>query len=47
MVSRAGGVLDPSGALIDKAVAEQLQKFMRGFVELPAGEQPGLEKNPY
>lgn len=38
MVSRAGAAFDPSGALTDKAVADQLQKFMRGFVEFAKGK---------
>ena len=35
-LSRAGSVFDTSGALTDKAVADQLQKFLRGFAEFAA-----------
>lgn len=33
LVSRAHNVFDAAGTLTDKAVLEQLQKFVRGFVE--------------
>lgn len=32
MVSRAQAVFDASGALVDKAVADQLRQFLNGFV---------------
>jgi chromate reductase, NAD(P)H dehydrogenase (quinone) len=35
-VSRAGDVFDASGALVDKRVGEQLQKFVAGFCEFAA-----------
>ena len=35
-VSRAEGVFDKSGKLIDERVREQLQKFLKGFVEFVA-----------
>lgn len=42
LVSRAQGVFDPAGTLTDKAVGEQLQKFLRGFVEF-AGRSKGRD----
>jgi chromate reductase len=38
LVSRAGGVFDASGAIVDKAVQESVVKFMEGFVSfIPGG----------
>ena len=39
LVSRAQGVFDPAGALTDEAVADQLRKFLRGFVEFAGRSQ--------
>jgi chromate reductase len=39
LVSRAKTVFDESGAVTDEAVKEQLQQFLRGFVEF-AGSAP-------
>ncbi len=39
MVSRAGTVFDPSGAIADAAVVDQLRRFMAGFVEFAAQRQ--------
>ncbi len=39
LVSRANKVIDESGALTDDAVKEQLQQFLRGFVEFAASRQ--------
>lgn len=38
LVSRAGSVFDQAGVIVDKAVADQLQQFLHGFVEF-ASEQ--------
>jgi NAD(P)H-dependent FMN reductase len=45
LVSRAGSVLDPAGVLIDKTIADQLQKFLHGFVEFVA-RQKAHESGP-
>jgi NAD(P)H-dependent FMN reductase len=37
LVSRAGAVFDETGAIIDDKVREQLQQFIRGFVEFARG----------
>ncbi len=33
MVSRAGGVFDPAGEMIDEKIKAQLQQFLHGFAE--------------
>lgn len=38
LVSRANKVFDESGAITDNAVKEQLQQFLRGFVEFAASQ---------
>lgn len=40
LVSRAHKVFDESGAMIDKAVEEQLRQFMEGFVRFALSQRP-------
>ena len=40
MVSRAGGVFDADGALIDDKVRAQLRDFLAGFVQFVAQDKP-------
>jgi len=40
MVSRAHHVFDEQGAMTDKAVEEQLRKFIEGFVSYTRSQKP-------